>query len=103
MDSIEAVSIALDKVKELEHAIARHLKGDDLDKVSTLTEDIIDENKQAVSALEDLRRLEHGGLETEPVDVERRLRELTSPAEKETGLSEATRERLKQLEKQTEG
>jgi len=103
IDSIEAVSIALDKVRELEHAIARHLKGDDLDKVATLTEDIIEENRQAVSALEDLQRLEHGGLETEPMDVEGRLRQLTSPAEKETGLSEETRARLKQLEKQTEG
>jgi hypothetical protein len=103
IDSIEAVSIALDKVRELEHAIARHLKGDDLDKVATLTEDIIEENRLAVSALEDLQRLEHGGLETQPMDVEGRLRQLTGPAEKETGLSEATRARLKQLEKQTEG
>lgn len=37
------------------------------------------------------------------MDIEGRLRQLTSPAEQETGLSEATRARLKQLEKQTEG
>ncbi len=103
VDSIEAISIALDKIKELEHAKAHRVKEGELDAVSILTEDAIEENKQVVEALKDLQRLEHGGLETEPVDVKKRMRQMAGPPEKEAGLSEKTLERLKQLQKQTEG
>jgi hypothetical protein len=103
VDNIEAISIALDKIKELEHAKARHLKEGELDQASVLTEDAIQENKQVVGALKELQELEHGGLETEPVDVEERMRQLAGPPEKDAGLSEETLERLKQLQKQTEG
>jgi hypothetical protein len=103
VDSIEAISIALDKIKELEHAKARHLKEGELDQAAILTEDTIEENKQAVEALKGLQDLEHGALETEPVDVEQRLGQLAGPPEKDAGLSEKTLERLKQLQKQTEG
>lgn len=103
IDSIEAIAIALDKVKELEHAMARRLKEGDLDQVSVLTEDIIEVNAQVVGALKGLQGLEHGGLETEPVDVQERLSKLASPAEKDTGMSEETRQRLNQLQKQAEG
>jgi hypothetical protein len=101
--SIEASAIALDKVKELEHAKAHRLTEDDLDQATILTEDAIQENKHIVDALKELQELEHGGLETEPVDVEERLRQMAGPAEEHAGLSEKTLERLKQLQKQTEG
>jgi hypothetical protein len=103
VDGIEAVSIALDKIKELEHAKAHRLKEGELDQAAVLAEDAIEENKQVLDALKDLQKLEHGGLETEPVDVEKRMRQMTGAAERDTGLSEKTLERLKQLEKQTEG
>jgi hypothetical protein len=103
VDNIEALSIALDKIKELDHAKARRLTEGELDQASILTEDTIEENKQVVGALKGLQDLDHGGLETEPVDVEERLRQLAGPAETDAGLSEKTLERLKQLEKQTEG
>lgn len=103
VDGIEAVSIALDKVKELEHAKAHRLEEGELDQAAILAEDAIEENKQVLDALKDLQKLEQGGLETEPVDVKKRMRQMTGAAERDTGLSEKTLERLKQLEKQTEG
>ena len=103
VDGIEAVSIALDKVKELEHAKAHRLEEGELDQAAILAEDAIEENKQVLDALKDLQKLEQGGLETEPMDVEKRMRQMTGGAERDTGLSEKTLERLKQLEKQTEG
>lgn len=102
--NIEVTSVTLDKIRELEEAANRGVKESDLDGIAVQLEEAFDDAKQTDEALRDLEGVNYKGLEKEPMDIDRRLGELSGskePKKSETGLSDSTMERLKQLEKET--
>jgi predicted house-cleaning noncanonical NTP pyrophosphatase (MazG superfamily) len=102
LNSIEANSIAFDKSKELEDAVARGLKEEHLDLLATKLEDTLADVKQAEEALAELQGIEYAEPGRPRVDVKKRTAELAAGRQPAPPLSAATMERLKQLEKDVE-
>jgi hypothetical protein len=103
LSGIEANSLALDKVGELERALERGFKEGQLDAIAVQLEDTFAEVQQADNALKDLEKVGYRAPETASVDVEQRTRELEGTKPAKAALSEATLARLKQLEPASEG
>jgi hypothetical protein len=101
--SIDANALAMDKLAELERALERGLKDEQLDAIAVQLEDTFAEVQQADNALKDLEKVGYRAPEAATVDVSSRMRELEGAKPEAAGLSGATLERLKQMERETEG
>ena len=103
--NIEVTSVTLDKIRELEEAANRGVKEEHLDEIAVQLEEAYADTRQTDKALQDLEGVQYETREKESMDIDKRLGELSAtqePKKSEAGLSNATMERLKQLEKETE-
>ena len=101
-DKIKAISVALNKIQELDYAMAHHLSEHDLDKLALMTEDNNATTEETFHALKELNALEHARLEAKPAGLQERLSQLSSPPEQQGAISPETLERLRQLQQQAE-
>ena len=103
--NLETTSVTLDKIRELEEAGKGGVDEQHLDEIAVRLEDAFAEVKQADAALEGLTEVKYEARARETMDLDRRLGELSGskgPKKSEPGLSDATLERLKKLEKETD-
>lgn len=101
--NIDALSVTLDKIRELEQAAAKCVGEDQLDAIAVRLEEALDEVKQADAALEGIEQIQYEGPGRAAMDIKKRTEELKESGEKPTGLSESVQERLNQLQKDLEG
>ena len=103
--NLETISTTVDKMRELEEAGKRGVDEEHLDKIAVQLEEAFAAVKQADAALEGLTEVKYEARARETMDLDRRLGELSGskgPKKSEPGLSGATLERLKHLEKETD-
>ena len=103
LSGLDANSLALDKIAELERALQRGIKEGELDDIAVQLETTFAEVQQVDKALKDLEKVNYQGPETATVDVEERIRGLEGTQRAAATISAATLARLKQLEQDAEG
>ena len=95
----EAITLTLDKMRELEVAKASGVQEGQLDTLAVHLEDTLEQTQQADAALEGLKQVTYQRRAKEGMDVEARLANLDQAQKKTSGLSSRAQERLAQLEK----
>jgi hypothetical protein len=96
--SIEANTLALEKLGELDLAIGRGVKGEDLDTIAVQLEEAFDRVEEANEALADLRKLKHKPAVFVPEIVDSDAREGPAGIEGPAHFSQEDLSLLRQLE-----
>lgn len=100
--NINRLTTTLAKMDELQAARQTGVEEGELDDLALDVEDRFDELKGLDKATNDLDRIQYAEPERAAVEVSNRLGNLEETREKESGLSEETLKRLKQLDSEEE-
>ncbi len=96
--SIEANTMALEKLGELENAIGRGVKGEDLDAIAVQLEEALDRVEEANEALTDLQKIKHKPAVFASENSEGELHEMPAQGGAARHFSQDDLKLLKQLE-----
>ncbi len=96
--NIERISVAQAKIQEYKVAQTKGLEEDELDDIALELQDAFEGLKVADRASRDLEHVKYQAPRADPVNMEKRMAEVTGEQQTTTGLSAETEKRLRQLE-----
>lgn len=96
--NLERIGVALAKVGEAKAALRAGVTEEQFDDIALEIQDLFGELREADRAARDLERETYEAPEPSPVDVEKRMAEVSGEEKAPAALSAETEKRLKQLE-----
>lgn len=100
--NMERISVALEKVEELEAAQTQGVEEGAIDDLAIGLQEAFDRLKSEDQAIKDLQREKYEPPEREAMDIEDRVAEIQGTKERASELSQKSQERLKELEAEKE-